>query len=204
MTIAGTSVEKLYEFAEVLKEEVNVKDIVFKTDINEVADTFLYLKTPLIGKRLGRFMKDIMAESKGNNWKQNEDGTLSIAGQILTQEEYELRLVLKEGLQGQALPDNTAVVQLDTQIIPELEKEGIARDFVRMIQSLRKEKGFDVSDRIQLTYTTDSSLVKEAIAEHEAYIKDQVLAVEIKESTDSLFKQEELGDSNISFDVIKN
>ena len=204
MTIAGTSVEKLYELAEVLKEEVNVKDIVFKTDINEVADTFLYLKTPLIGKRLGRFMKDIMAESKGNNWKQNEDGTLSIAGQILTQEEYELRLVLKEGLQGQALPDNTAVIQLDTQIIPELEKEGIARDFVRMIQSLRKEKGFDVSDRIQLTYTTDSSLVKEAIAEHEAYIKDQVLAVEIKESTGSLFKQEELGDSNISFDVIKN
>ena len=204
MTIAGTSVEKLYDFAEVLKEEVNVKDIVFKTDINEVADTFLYLKTPLIGKRLGRFMKDIMAESKGNNWKQNEDGTLSIAGQILTQEEYELRLVLKEGLQGQALPDNTAVIQLDTQIIPELEKEGIARDFVRMIQSLRKEKGFDVSDRIQLTYTTDSSLVKEAIAEHEAYIKDQVLAVEIKESTGSLFKQEELGDSNISFDVIKN
>ena len=72
------------------------------------------------------------------------------------------------------------------------------------IKNLRKEKGFDVSDRIQLTYTTDSSLVKEAIAEHEAYIKDQVLAVEIKESTASLFKQEELGDSNISFDVIKN
>ena len=204
MTIAGTSVEKLYEFAEVLKEEVNVKDIVFKTDINEVADTFLYLKTPLIGKRLGRFMKDIMSESKGNNWKQNEDGTLSIAGQILTQEEYELRLVLKEGLQGQALPDNTAVIQLDTEVVPELEKEGIARDFVRMIQSLRKEKGFDVSDRIQLSFATDSSLVKEAIAEHEAYIKDQVLAVEIKQTTDSLMKQEELGDSNISFDVVKN
>ncbi len=204
MTIAGTSVEKLYEFAEVLKEEVNVKDIVFKTDINEVADTFLYLKTPLIGKRLGRFMKDIMAESKGNNWKKNEDGTLSIAGQILTQEEYELRLVLKEGLQGQALPDNTAVIQLDTEVVPELEKEGIARDFVRMIQSLRKEKGFDVSDRIQLSFATDSSLVKEAIAEHEAYIKDQVLAVEIKQTTNSLMKQEELGDSNISFDVVKN
>ncbi|MBO7244387.1 MAG: isoleucine--tRNA ligase [Alphaproteobacteria bacterium] len=204
MTIAGTSVEKLYEFAEVLKEEVNVKDIVFKTDINEVADTFLYLKTPLIGKRLGRFMKDIMAESKGNNWKQNEDGTLSIAGQILMAEEYELRLVLKEGLQGQALPDNTAVIQLDTEIIPELEKEGIARDFIRMIQSLRKEKGFDVSDRIQLTFATDSALVKEALAEHESYIKDQVLAVEIKESTDSLLKQEELGDSTISFDVVRN
>ena len=204
MTLAGASVEKLYEFAEVLKEEVNVKEIIFKTDIKEVANTFLYLKTPLIGKRLGRFMKDIMAESKGTNWHKNEDGTLSIAGQTLTAEEFELRLVLKEGLQGQALPDNTVVVQLDVEIVPELEKEGIARDFVRMIQSLRKEKSFDVSDRITLSYNTTSSLVKEAIGEHENYIKDQVLAVEIKPATENLFKVEELGDSSISFDVSKN
>ncbi len=204
MTLAGASVEKLYEFAEVLKEEVNVKEILFKTDIKEVANTFLYLKTPLIGKRLGRFMKDIMAESKGTNWHKNEDGTLSIAGQILTADEFELRLVLKEGLQGQALPDNTAVVQLDVEIVPELEKEGIARDFVRMIQSLRKEKGFDVSDRIMLSYETASALVKEAIVEHETYIKDQVLAIEIKPTSGSLYKMEELGDSSISFDVSKN
>lgn len=204
MTLAGASVEKLYEFAEVLKEEVNVKEIIFETDIKEVADTFLYLKTPLIGKRLGRFMKDIMAESKGTNWHKNEDGTLSIAGQILTAEEFELRLVLKEGLQGQALPDNTVVVQLDVEIVPELEKEGIARDFVRMIQSLRKEKGFDVSDRITLSYETSSSLVKEAIVEHENYIKDQVLAVDIIPATNGLYKTEELGDASISFDVSKN
>ena len=204
MTLAGSDVESLYEFAEVLKEEVNVKEVVFKTDIKEVADTFLYLKTPLIGKRLGRFMKDIMAESKGSNWKQNEDGTLSIAGQVLFAEEYELRLVLKDGLQGQALPDNTAVVQLDIEVVPALEKEGIARDFVRMIQSLRKEKGFDVSDRVSLAYSTASALVKEAILEHADYIKDQVLAVDVVPSTNVLFKVEELGDSSISFDVSKN
>ncbi len=204
MTIAGANVEKLYDFAEVLKEEVNVKEVVFKTDIKEVANTFLYLKTPLIGKRLGQYMKSIMAESKGTNWHKNEDGTLSIAGQTLFADEFELRLVLKEGLQGQALPDNTAVVQLDVEIVPALEKEGIARDFVRMIQSLRKEKGFDVSDRIILTYATDSALVKEAISEHENYIKDQVLAIEINPSVNELSKIEELGDSKISFDVIKN
>lgn len=204
MTIAGANVEKLYDFAEVLKEEVNVKEVVFKTDIKEVANTFLYLKTPLIGKRLGQYMKSIMAESKGTNWHKNEDGTLSIAGQTLFADEFELRLVLKEGLQGQALPDNTAVVQLDVEIVPALEKEGIARDFVRMIQSLRKEKGFDVSDRIILTYATDSALVKEAIGEHENYIKDQVLAIEINPSVNELSKIEELGDSKISFDVIKN
>ena len=125
----------LQDFAEALKDEVNVKNIVLKSDIADVAERFLYLKTPLIGKRLGGAMKDIMAKSKSGEWSQNEDGTLAIAGQTLFAEEYELRLVIKDGMSGQALPDNTAVVILDTTVDAELEEEGIARDFVRMIQA---------------------------------------------------------------------
>lgn len=138
MTIAGDNAGMLQDFAEALKDEVNVKNIVLKSDIADVAERFLYLKTPLIGKRLGGAMKDIMAKSKSGEWSQNEDGTLAIAGQTLFAEEYELRLVIKDGMSGQALPDNTAVVILDTTVDAELEKEGIARDFVRMIQALRK------------------------------------------------------------------
>lgn len=202
MTVAGEKASELYDFVDVLKDEVNVKEVVLKTDISSVADPFLYLKTPLIGKRLGRFMKDIMTESKGNNWKQNEDGTLSIAGQTLLSDEYELRLVLKEGLQGQALPDNTAVVQLDTRVLPELEKEGIARDFIRMIQSLRKEKGLDVSDRIRLCYNTSSPLIKVAVLEHQKYIMEQVLATQLVFSEQEIScKKEELGDNTVSFDI---
>ncbi len=204
MTIAGEKATQLYDFVEVLKDEVNVKNVELSTDIHQVADTFLYLKTPLIGKRLGRFMKDIMAASKGTDWVQNPDGTLSIAGQILTADEYELRLVMKDGFNGQPLPDNTAVIQLDTQILPELEKEGIARDFVRMIQSLRKEKELDVSDRIEVVYNTTSSLVQEALSEHERYISEQVLAVSLKPKADlNSVHQDELGDSIIHYDLVK-
>ena len=204
MTVAGEKASQLYDFVEVIKDEVNVKNVELTTNIQSVADTFLYLKTPLIGKRLGRFMKDIMAASKTGEWSQNADGTLSIAGQVLTSEEYELRLVMKEGFDGQPLPDNTAVIQLDTEILPELEKEGIARDFVRMIQSERKEKDFDVSDRIKLFYHSDSTLVNDAIAEHQKYIQEQVLAIELSVLTDlSNTKTEELGDSVISFDIQK-
>ena len=111
---------------------------------------------------------------------------------------------MKEGFDGQPLPDNTAVIQLDTEILPELEKEGIARDFVRMIQSERKEKDFDVSDRIKLFYHSDSTLVNDAIAEHQKYIQEQVLAVELSVSSDLTHaKTEELGDSVISFDIQK-
>lgn len=201
MTIAGKQVGMLDSFTEVLKDEVNVKDIRLTTEIDTVADTFLYLKTPLIGKRLGRFMGAIMAASKQNQWVVQSDGTLAIAGQTLLPEEFELRLVLKEGLAGQALPDNTAVVQLDTTVDVALEREGIARDFVRMIQARRKEKNLNISDRITLGYTTESELVRAAIAEHQSYITEQVLATQISETVSSDAATEDLGDGKITFDV---
>lgn len=203
MTVAGEKAETLTSFVEVLKDEVNVKDVVLQTNISAVADTFLYLKTPLIGKRLGRYMKDIMAASKTTDWTVQADGTLAIAGQVLTAEEFELRLVLKEGLSGQALSDNTAVVQLDTVVDPALEREGVARDFVRMIQSRRKESGLDVSDRIVLQWHSDSILVQEALKEHQNYIMEQVLAVQLSDVVSDSAITEELGDGRITFDVIR-
>lgn len=204
MIIAGDNASNLTNFVESLKDEVNVKEVVLESKIDGVASRFLYLKTPLIGKRLGAYMKDIMAKSKTNEWQQNEDGTLSIAGQTLMAEEYELRLVINEGMSGSALPDNTAVVILDTEVDENLEKEGIARDFVRMIQALRKTKDFDITDRIKLIYSSDNTTVKNAISEYADYIKEQVLALEIAENNDiSEPTIDELGGDKVKFDVTK-
>ena len=204
MVIAGDNANTLINFIDALKDEVNVKNVELKSEINDVASRFLYLKTPLIGKRLGAYMKDIMAKSKTNDWAQNEDGTLSIAGQILFAEEYELRLVINEGMSGSALPDNTAVVILDTEIDENLEKEGIARDFVRMIQALRKTKDFDITDRIKLAYSSENTTVKTAISEYAEYIKEQVLALEITENNNITEPSiEELGGDKVMFDVTK-
>lgn len=205
MTIAGVHEADLAEFTDLIKDEINVKEVAFADDVLSVANKFLYLKTPLIGKRLGAFMKDIMAASKTDAWRVQEDGKLSIADQILNEDEFELRLVLKEGLKGLALPDNTAVVQLDTQIYPELEKEGIARDFVRMVQNLRKEKNLDVSDRIVLSYEASTDLINEALEMYKEYIMEQVLALNIisNRALDNAPVSEEIGDGNIKVDLEK-
>ncbi len=203
MTVAGEHTEGLADFVELLKDEVNVKEVVFNTDVTAVADKFLYLKTPLIGKRLGAAMGAIMAASKQNQWSVNDNGTLAIAGQTLTADEFELRLNMKEGFKGQALPDNRAVVQLDVTVLPELEREGVARDFVRMVQQLRKDKGLDVSDRIVLTWSCESDLVQEAFKEHAAYIADQVLAVSFIQGVETPDKTEELGDAKVAFALQK-
>ncbi|MBP5344520.1 MAG: isoleucine--tRNA ligase [Alphaproteobacteria bacterium] len=202
MTVAGEKANSLADFVEMIKDEVNVKEVVLNTDVESVATKFLYLKTPLIGKRLGSAMGAIMGACKQNAWSLNPDGTLAIAGQTLNADEFELRLTMKEGLAGQPLPDNTAVVQLDTVVQPELAREGIARDFVRMVQQLRKEKGLDVSDRITLSWASDNADIKAAFTEHQSYIMDQVLATEFTEAANS-GKTEELGDSTVTFDVVK-
>ncbi|OPZ77935.1 MAG: Isoleucine--tRNA ligase [Alphaproteobacteria bacterium ADurb.Bin438] len=177
MMVAGEGVDKLTDFFDILKDELNVKEVKVEKNVEALAEKFLYVKTPLVGKRLSQYMKVILAASKLNQWELNADGTLAIAGQTLLKEEFEMRLVLKEGLKGQALPDNTAVIVLDTTLYPELIKEGMARDFVRAIQSLRKEKDFDVSDRIALIIKTDNEEVKQAITEYKEYIMEQVLAL---------------------------
>ena len=203
MTVAGNNAQRLNAYADLLKDEVNVKEVRLVSDVAALADNMLYIFTPLVGKRLGRFMKDILAASKTNDWTKNADGTLSIAGQTLNADEFELRLVLKDGNAGQALPDNTAVVVLDTQVRPELEREGIARDFVRVIQQKRKDSGFDVSDRISVSYASDSDVVLQALSEYAAYVKEQVLAASFAQTENLTGDTEEVGDAKVAFKIEK-
>ena len=203
MTVAGNHSGRLADYVDLIKDEVNVKDVVFGQDVTDLADKTLYVITPLVGKRLGRFMKDILKASKTGEWQANPDGTLAIAGQTLLPEEFELRLVLKEGNAGQALPDNTAVVVLDVELRPELEREGIARDFVRIVQQKRKENGFDVSDRITVVYSSDNATVLEALKENKDYISEQVLAVGFEEQSLVDGDTEEVGDASVTFKIQK-
>ena len=195
--------ERIESMKQLILDEVNVKDVVFGQDVTDLADKTLYVITPLVGKRLGRFMKDILKASKTGEWQANPDGTLAIAGQTLLPEEFELRLVLKEGNAGQALPDNTAVVVLDVELRPELEREGIARDFVRIVQQKRKENGFDVSDRITVVYSSDNATVLEALKENKDYISEQVLAVGFEEQSLVDGDTEEVGDASVTFKIQK-
>ena len=78
-----------------------------------------------------------MAAYKQGSWTLNADGTLSIGGQNLTKDLFEVRLEMKDGVAGKSFADNKAVVTLDTNVTDELKREGMARDFVRLVQPLR-------------------------------------------------------------------
>ena len=174
MTVAGAD---LTEYADIIKDELNVKEIEFTSDVSSVADSFVYLITPKIGARLGGALKEIIPAVKRGEYEIS--GTnLNVGQYTLNSDEFENRLTVKEGITGAALPDNTAVIVLDTEINSELVAEGLANDTLRFIQDTRKTAGMDVSDRITLEYNADPALAN-AIEQHRQHIMSEALITDM-------------------------
>lgn len=183
LTVVGDNLGFLNgQYQDIIKDELNVKEVKIDNNLAAYAAKTVYLYTPLLGKALGKDMGPVMAAYKQGRWELNADGTLSIAGQTLTPDLFEVRLDMKDGVAGKAFADNKAVVTLDTNVTDELKREGMARDFVRLVQTLRKDKDFNISDRIELCYATDDAELGKALDENKAYVAEQVLAVKVSSS----------------------
>ncbi len=177
LTLIGHKLSPAYQ--EIVKDELNVKEVKFDDNLSAYAEKKIYLYTPLLGKALGKDMGAVMGAYKQGQWALNPDGTLSIGGQTLSPDLFEVRLEMKDGVAGKSFADNRAVVTLDTNVTDELKREGMARDFVRLVQTLRKDKDFNISDRIELCWQTSNPELSKALDENKAYIAEQVLAVKV-------------------------
>jgi isoleucyl-tRNA synthetase len=103
-----------------------------------------------LGPRLGGRTQDVIKAIKNGDW--THDGDRVVAGGIeLMDGEYTLKIAAVEGEASATMSDGRGVVTLDTEVTPELEAEGTARDLVRLVQQSRRDAGLAVSDRISLT-----------------------------------------------------
>lgn len=198
LTVAGAN---LMEYADIIRDELNVKDVKFTSDISTVADAFIYLITPKIGARLGGALKEIIPAVKRGDYE-IRDGKLFVGEYELNADEFEQRLTVRDGVTGAALPDNTAAVVLDTEINAELIAEGLANDALRFIQDTRKEIGLDVSDRINMEYNADPALAN-AIEQHRDRIMRDALIKNMSQSENGVYNTEIEG-YNLSINIEKN
>ena len=198
LTVAGAN---LMEYADIIRDELNVKDVKFTSDISTVADAFVYLITPKIGARLGGALKEIIPAVKRGDYE-IRDGKLFVGEYELNADEFEKRLTVRDGVTGAALPDNTAAVVLDTETNAELIAEGLANDALRFIQDTRKEIGLDVSDRINMEYNADPALAN-AIEQHRDRIMRDALIKNMSQSENGVYNTEIEG-YNLSINIEKN
>jgi len=175
VTVAGGT--PLNEYSGIIRDELNVKSVEWMDNTNVVAESFIYLLTPKIGARLGGALRDIIPMVKRGDYELR--GKELVVGEYtLNHDEFESRLTVKPDVTGAALPDNTAVVILDTEVNSELIAEGLANNVLRFIQDTRKAIGLDVSDRIKMTYMADLALAS-AIEQHKKTIMSAALIKEM-------------------------
>jgi isoleucyl-tRNA synthetase len=174
LTIVSDKAGELADFVDIIKDEVNVKNVVLETQIENFANFKLTINFPVLAKRLPHKVKDIVAANKLGDWHK-EENALIIASEKLTSEEFSLKLEPKLTKGSKALNNADGVVILDLEITHDLYIEGIARDLVRFIQQARKDAVLEVNDRIYIKVISESLEINEAISLHQDFIVEQTL-----------------------------
>jgi isoleucyl-tRNA synthetase len=175
----------LLEMEDIIRDELNVKEVVFRENEEDLVEYSAKPNYRILGKKLGKKMKEaavkIEALSPSEIQGLLEGSTLHIdldgEGLELTADSVLVQRSEKENLK--VLNEGSLTVALDPVITEELRQEGIVRDIVRGVQNLRKEAGFEVSDRIELCMSGAEEM-KEAVEEFRDYLMNETLAVRLK------------------------
>ena len=172
-------------YKEIIEDELNVKEVVFKDDIADFISYSFKPQMRTVGPKYGKLLnkiKTVLSELDGNKamaeLKSTGELKLDIDGQeiVLLEEDLLIDMAQMEGYVSES--DHTITVVLDTNLTPELIEEGFVRELVSKIQTMRKEAGFEVMDKIRV-YAKDNDKIVSIMKNHGDEIKSEVLAEEI-------------------------
>ena len=185
------------DFESIIKEELNIKEIVYKDDMTEYMDYIVKPNFKVVGKVFGPKMKDFQeAVSKLNINDVNKIKAgyfkMNFLGEEIDVTEDMILTTLKNKKGYCAASNGKTSIVLDTSLTEDLILEGLAREVVRKVQSLRKEADFVITDHINLYYHGDEMFDK-MLASYDEYIKNETLADSLVEDQ-NIEKNMELND----------
>ncbi len=199
--------------ADLVKSEINVKEITLAG-----ADGGIIVKSAKpdfkkLGPKHGKNMKAVAEAVKALDSKQvnalETEGsiTIDVNGTPVTVDACDIDII-SEDIPGWLVANEGALtIALDVTVTPELRREGLAREIVNRIQNIRKSRGYDITDRISLTFEPSGDN-DEAIREHAEYISRQVLADNLDiaaiETTDPAVEQLSIDDVNLNVRIVLN
>jgi isoleucyl-tRNA synthetase len=173
--------EQLKKVEDLIKTEVNVKEVQYLSDTEGFIKKRIKPNFVALGKKLGPKMKAVSsalaAFTQEDILKIEKEGqySLSIDGEAVTLHLSEVEIT-SEDIPGWTVANKGAlIVALDITVTPELENEGNAREFVNRIQKIRKESGFELTDRIMVKVAATNGL-KNSLAQFNDYICAEILA----------------------------
>ena len=196
-------------FVDIIAEELNVKLVEFTDNVREFTTYSFKPQLRTVGPKYGKFLGQI------KNWLQGLDGNdamdeLEAKGEIgfdvgadhisLTKEDLLIEMSQKAGFES--LSDRGVTVVMDKNLTPELIEEGNVREIISKIQTMRKDSGFEVMDRIKLGFVGNAEIL--AIANrNSAEIMDETLADSLEERTLEFSKEWNINGEKVTISVQK-
>ena len=180
--IDGKNKKVLADVIDLIKEELNVKEIVFAENLNEYMNFSIKPNFKnagsILGSKMPEFVKYLnsLKEEEINNIRNNMD--LEFEGTKITEDLIDIKINAKEGFN--IATENNNFIILNTTLTEELLNEGLAREFVSKIQQLRKTENFDVEDRINIYIDANKDFINQLMTNME-YIKSETLCLNFKE-----------------------
>ncbi len=182
--------ESVAQASEIIKDEINVKDIEIIEEARDIVLKRVKPKFKQLGPKVGKSMKKVaeiisnLNEETVNHLEYNGEIKIDIEGtqvHLLSEDVEIYEEIRQENLIVER--EGNILIALDTHMTPELEMEGIAREFVNRIQNVRKEAGFAVTDRIIISYQAPEK-IRNAVTRLADYIMSETLAIQMKDSMD--------------------
>ena len=201
----GKNENTIFDLVDLIKEELNVKEVNFASDLSLYMNFEVKPNFKICGKMFGSHMKEF--QEKLTTLSDEDISILEDNGTIkmevdneeveITPEMVEIRVSSKEGFNASHEGNNFIV--LNTTLTDELINEGIVREFISKVQNLRKAKDFEITDRITIYYS-DNKEFENAIKNYIDTIKKETLALEIVKK-DLTSEEANLNGINVKFDV---
>lgn len=172
--------DEISKLEDYIQSELNVKEISYATDESAYINLYAKPNSPILGKRFGKHFKTFKAAIEALDSQTIDDlqesGNLTLMDETFSSEDI---LIYREARQGtNAISDRFVSIDLDCTLNADLINEGLAREVVNRVQKSRKELGFNVVDRINLSFSASEQL-SAAISTHEQYIMKETLALSL-------------------------
>jgi len=166
-------------YVDLIKDEVNVKEVVVEAAEQHPVRWQLSINPRVAGPRLGARVQDVIRAAREGRYEVHDE-RVQVDGVELEPSEYTLTLSADDAKRTRIFADRRGLVVLDTTVDASLEREGRARDLIRLIQRHRKDHGYEITDRVRLALAARrDGAVADALADHARTIMEQCLATEL-------------------------
>ena len=178
LTVAMADSQQLATFADIIRSEVNVKELSLIDDVDSIGTFEVVVNAKTAGPRLGKDVQKAIKAVKAGNYERTDRGTVIADGVELQPDEFTERLVAADSTATAQIDGVDGLVLLDTHVTEELEAEGWAADVIRGLQDARKLMDLEVSDRITVTLGVPAEKEQWALR-HADTIAGEVLATSL-------------------------